>query len=50
MLWALFALLFLLWLVFGVAAHNGSALIHLLLVGALIVLVVNLLSRRKPAV
>lgn len=46
LLWALVVILVVLWLV-GFLAHVGGALIHLLLVVALIVLVVNLLTGRS---
>jgi hypothetical protein len=47
MLWTIVAVLFVLWLLgFGVF-HVAGGLIHLLLVAALIVVVVNLLSGRR---
>jgi hypothetical protein len=49
MLWALFSMLLLLWLLFGLSSP-WSASIHLLLVAALIVLILNILNRRKPAI
>ncbi len=49
MLWVVFSLLLLLWLLFGLASP-WSASIHLLLVAAVIILILNILSRRKPAV
>jgi len=49
MLWVVFSLLLLLWLLFGLASP-WSASIHLLLVAAVIILILNVLSRRKPAV
>ena len=49
MLWALFSMLLLLWLLFGLSSP-WSASIHLLLVAALLVLVLNVFNRRKPAV
>ena len=49
MLWVVFAILLVLWLV-GLLAHVGGALIHLLLVAAVIVLVWNLVAGRSAAV
>ena len=46
LLWALLVILVVLWLL-GFLAHIGGGLIHLLLVVALIVLVVNLLTGRS---
>lgn len=47
MLWTIFAILIVLWLL-GWAFHVAGSLIHLLLVIALIVAVINLVSGRKP--
>jgi hypothetical protein len=49
MLWTIFVVLLILWLL-GFGLHFGGALIHLLLVVALVVLVINLLSGRRSAV
>ena len=49
MLWTIVAILFALWLL-GLIAHVGGGLIHLLLVVALVVFVVNLLTGRRTAV
>lgn len=49
MLWTLFVVLLVLWLL-GFSFHIAGGLIHLLLVVALIVLVINLLSGRSSAV
>ena len=49
MLWTIFVVLLILWLL-GFGLHFGGALIHLLLVVALVVLVINLLSGRRTAV
>jgi hypothetical protein len=49
MVWTIFVVLLIFWLL-GFSVHFGGALIHLLLVVALAVLVVNLLSRRRTAV
>jgi hypothetical protein len=46
MLWILFVLILLFWLA-GLIAHLGGALIHLLLVVAAIVLIINLLTGRR---
>ena len=45
MLWALLALLLIMWVV-GFAAHIAGSLIHFLLVIALVVLVYNLVTGR----
>jgi hypothetical protein len=48
MLWALILILLLLWLLGGpVALYNVGGLIHLLLVIALIVIVIQLISYRR---
>jgi hypothetical protein len=49
MLWTIFVILLILWLL-GFSLHIGGALIHLLLVVAVVVLVINLLSGRRGAV
>jgi Family of unknown function (DUF5670) len=49
MLWTLFVILLVLWLL-GFSLHVAGGLIHLLLVVALVVLVINLLSGRSTAV
>jgi hypothetical protein len=46
MLWTIFVVLGILWLL-GFSLHIGGGLIHLLLVIALVVLVINLLSGRR---
>jgi hypothetical protein len=46
MLWTLVAVLFILWLL-GFSFSVGGSMIHLLLVVALIVLVINLVSGRR---
>jgi hypothetical protein len=46
MLWTIVAILIILWLL-GYGLHFGGGLVHLLLVIALIVVVVNLLSGRR---
>ncbi len=49
MLWTVFVVLLVLWLL-GFSLHIAGGLIHLLLVVALVVLVINLLSGRSSAV
>jgi hypothetical protein len=46
MLWTIFAVLLILWLL-GFSFHVGGALIHVLLVIAVVVLLVNLISGRR---
>jgi hypothetical protein len=46
MLWAIFVIILILWLL-GFSFHIAGGLIHLLLIVALIVLVFNLISRRR---
>ncbi|MGB7265303.1 MAG: lmo0937 family membrane protein [Terracidiphilus sp.] len=48
MLWTIFVVLLVLWLL-GFSLHIAGSLIHILLVVALIVLVVNLVSGRRSA-
>lgn len=47
MLWFIFALLLILWLLGMVSAYTLGGLLHLLLVVAVIVLIINLLSGRR---
>jgi hypothetical protein len=49
MLWTILVVLLVLWLL-GLVSHVGGGLIHLLLVVALVVLVINLLSGRRTVV
>ena len=49
MLWAIFAILLILWLL-GFSLSIGGSLIHLLLVVALVVLVINLVSGRRGVI
>jgi len=49
MLWTIFLILLILWLL-GFSFHVAGGLIHLLLVIAVIVLIINLLSGRSTAV
>ena len=46
MLWTIFAILLILWLL-GFGLHVGGGLIHLLLVVAVVVLIVNLITGRR---
>ena len=46
MLWTIFVILLVLWLL-GFSLHVAGGLIHLLLVVALVVLVINLVSGRR---
>ena len=46
MLWTILVILLVLWLL-GLIAHIGGALIHLLLVIALIIFIINLVSGRR---
>ncbi len=46
MLWTVFVILLVLWLL-GFSFHIAGSLIHILLVVALIVLVINLISGRR---
>jgi hypothetical protein len=48
MLWTIFVLLLILWLL-GFSLHVAGGLIHILLVVALVVLVINLVSGRRVA-
>ena len=48
MLWSIFVILLILWLL-GFSFHVGGALIHLLLVIAVAVLIINLVSGRRTA-
>jgi len=48
MLWTIFVVLGILWLL-GFSLHVGGSLIHVLLVVALVVLIVNLVSGRRSA-
>jgi hypothetical protein len=48
MLWTIFVVLLLLWLL-GFSFHIAGSLIHLLLVIAVVVLVINLISGRRTA-
>ena len=47
MLWTIFVILLVLWLL-GFLGHVGGGLIHLLLVIAVVVLIINLIQGRRP--
>ena len=49
MLWTIFLILGILWLL-GFSLHVGGGLIHLLLVVALVILIINFVSGRRSAV
>lgn len=49
MLWTIFVVLLILWLL-GFSLHVAGGLIHLLLVIALVVLVINLVSGRRSSI
>jgi hypothetical protein len=49
MLWTIFVILLVMWLL-GFSFHIAGSLVHLLLVVALIVLIVNLISGRRGVV
>ena len=49
MLWAIFVILLVLWLL-GFSLHIAGSMIHILLVVALIILVINLVSGRRSAI
>lgn len=49
MLWTIFVVILILWLL-GFSLHVAGGLIHLLLVVALVVLVINLVSGRRSSV
>ena len=49
MLWTILVVLGILWLL-GFSLHVGGSLIHLLLVVALVVFVINLVSGRRNAI
>jgi hypothetical protein len=48
MLWTVFVVLLILWLL-GFSFHIGGGLVHLVLVGAVVILIVNLVSGRRIA-
>jgi hypothetical protein len=50
MLWTIFVILLILWLVGVVTTYTLGGFIHLLLVIALVVLLINLITGRRPVV
>ncbi len=48
LLWTIIVILFVLWLI-GFLVHIGGGFIHLLLVIALIILIINLVTGRRTA-
>ena len=50
MLWTIFVILLVLWLVGLVSSYTMGGFIHLLLVLAIVVLVINLISGRRTVV
>lgn len=50
MLWTIFVILLILWLVGVVSSYTLGGFIHLLLVVALAVLLINIISGRRPVV
>jgi hypothetical protein len=50
MLWTIFVILLILWLVGMVSSVTLGGFIHLLLVVALVMLIINLVSGRRPVV
>jgi Family of unknown function (DUF5670) len=49
MLWTIFVILLVLWLVGLVSSYTLGGFIHLLLVGAVVVLILQLISGRRAA-
>jgi hypothetical protein len=49
MLWTIIAILFVLWLI-GLIGHIGGGLIHILLVAAVIIFLINLFTGRRAVV
>ncbi|MDQ2974503.1 MAG: lmo0937 family membrane protein [Acidobacteriota bacterium] len=50
MLWTLFLILLILWLVGVVSSYTLGGFVHLLLMIALVVLLINLIRGRRPVV
>jgi hypothetical protein len=50
MLWTIFVILLVLWLLGLVSSYTLGGFIHILLVVAIVVLVIQLLSGRRPAI
>jgi len=49
MLWTIFVILLILWLLGVVSSYTLGGFIHILLVVAVVVLLINLISGRRPA-
>jgi hypothetical protein len=49
MLWTIFVILLILWLLGLVSSYTLGGFIHILLVLALVVLLINIISGRRPA-
>ena len=49
MLWMILVVVLLLWAIGFVGGFVTTNLIHVLLIGALVILAINLFSRRRPA-
>ena len=47
MLWTIFVILLILWLLGFVSSYTFGGFIHILLIAALVILVINLLSGRR---
>jgi hypothetical protein len=50
MLWTIFVILLVLWLVGLVSSYTLGGFIHLLLIAAVIVLILQLISGRRPVI
>jgi Family of unknown function (DUF5670) len=50
MLWTIFVILLILWLLGVVSSYTVGGFIHLLLVLALVVLLINIIGGRRPVV
>jgi uncharacterized protein DUF5670 len=50
MLWTIFVILLILWLLGVVSSYTLGGFIHLLLVVALVVLLINIIQGRRPVV
>jgi hypothetical protein len=50
MLWTIFVILLILWLLGMVTSYTVSGFIHILLVLALVVLLINIIQGRRPVV
>jgi len=50
MLWTIFVILLILWLVGVVSSYTIGGFVHLLLVMALVMLLINLITGRRPVV